>query len=181
MKLHGAPTPPAAVARQQWDPATDGLAPSWALNPVAGRSYDAWRLLREPVAQLYPGGRGWLASRLEDIDAGSARGRLLLARCGCIAGGILETPKGTGRLKVSTLYVSPRWRRRGAGRLLLADAASRWTRERLAEVYITGPADVDPALDGSLSSVGFHRRLVLPHRYGEQRHEAVWSWAPAYG
>ncbi len=151
-----------------------------ACPPVGLRAFskddevDVFQLL-DILPRLYPGGFSWLERRLFDVV--HHRAHCTLAVSGRELVGItIETPKPASRMKLSTLWVKPEWRRRGVGSLLLGNATRRWRREGIRAGHVTCDLAVAPVLSGLLSGFAFDAVSVEWERYGTARHEAVFAW-----
>jgi ribosomal protein S18 acetylase RimI-like enzyme len=130
------------------------------------------------LPQLYPKGHHWLDRRLDDVLAGKAACTLVLIgqeRSGLI----IETPKGLKALKISTIWIDPRYRGFGAGRYLLERSRERWIKSEFEAVYVTTDIRRAPLVQPILESIGFRRGPLSYNRYGTDRHELVLSWRPA--
>lgn len=137
-------------------------------------------ILRDLLPQLersYPGSDRWLPRRLDDILAGSARAFLARDLHGLRAIAI-ETPKGAGRLKLSTVWVAERARHNGLGSRLIAESQRRWLEAGLQEVWVTVSPRSYQSMSKLLVANGFLFAGVDPDRYGEARPEAIFSWRP---
>lgn len=134
-------------------------------------------LLAEPLGNLYPGGRLWLARRLAAMpEAGRVT---VLGSTGSPVAVALETWKPAGRVKLSTFYVAPEARRQGAGRALTASLTSRWLAEHRESAYVTVASQHSAALESLLRPFGFTPWAVSSARYGPGRDEHVLAWAAA--
>jgi Zn-dependent peptidase ImmA (M78 family)/GNAT superfamily N-acetyltransferase len=136
---------------------------------------DVIRLLRI-LPQLYPDGEQWLLQRLSDSLHGQATCTLVedyISRDLC--GVAIVTPKPSGSIKLSTFYVSEKYRMKGVGTLLLNRLMANWEQQRPREVYVTVAHYVEPALQTLIQPAGFHRIAFEENRYGPGRHEAVWK------
>lgn len=137
----------------------------------------------------YPGGAAWLEQRLQQVLVGQASCTLAWAGRS-LAGVTILTPKPKA-MKLSTIFVAPRWRRFGIGSLLLDQALASLpehaTTNRLdhdldaitpvqaqaTEVYVTVAHHTWPILAPLLLSRGFTRTAFERDRYGRGRHEIV--------
>jgi hypothetical protein len=148
----------------------------WA--PRRYRAHDRAELalvLAPDLEKLYPGGSSWLCGRLDDIEAGRARA-MVVARPGALYGVAIETPKEPGRVKLSTLWVVAGQRRLGVGSSLLRRCRRGWLAAEVERVDVTCATVVGPALAPLLHASGFSLERVDRDRYGEGRHEMVYSW-----
>lgn len=126
---------------------------------------------------LYPGGAKWLRRRLDDVERGKARARVV--SCGdCLAGVSIETPKEERRIKLSTLWVRPELRRSGVGAALLREGRRRWLTGDAPRTDVTCATSAASELAPLLHAAGFSLQHVARDRYGEGRHELVFSWFP---
>src|SRR5262249_38705925 len=88
------------------------------------------QMLRD-IHMLYPGGRAWVEQRLQDALDGRARCSIATWRNRPI-GVTIETPKGKGRIKLSTVFVCESMRGHGVGSALLRRCTHRWLQEDLS-------------------------------------------------
>lgn len=129
------------------------------------------------LPNLYPRGGHWLDKRLDEVLASKADCSLVLLNRVRV-GLMIETPKGKGTLKLSTLWVDPRFRGIGAGRYLLTQAMARWLRNDLEYVYVTTDVRRAPLVQPFLEQLGFVAGPISFARYGELRDELVLWWRP---
>ena len=123
---------------------------------------------------LYPGGSAWLSRRMSDVARGRATA-LVAEVSGEMVGVALGILKASGRFKVSTLFVSPTHRGLGLGAELLDSMVVRARVVGANEVYITGAHSVRENLSPLLASRGFVLTATEANRYGQGRHEDVYS------
>lgn len=142
----------------------------------AADSQAVFSLLRE-LPTLYPGGGGWLRSRLADC-ASERAGCTVAEAAGHIVGVTLETPKGQTVRKLSTICVDPGARCQGIGTKLLRDRVENWIREGVDRAYVTVASSKAHALRPLLTSNGFAFTALEHDRYGEGRHEEIYEWSP---
>lgn len=129
--------------------------------------------LLDGLPRDYPGARAWLARRLRDALAG--RAECWTAKWGdSLAGVAILTPKSDA-LKLSTIYVSDKYRGLGFGSLLLDRTIERAASLGLTETYVTVAEQTVPLLRPLLDSRGFTPTAFERHRYGRGRHEAVFT------
>lgn len=146
-------------------------------DPAEHRAVEV--LLAEPLGDLYPGGRAWLARRLAAVPE---FGRVtVVGPVGSPVAVAVETWKPAGRVKLSTFYVAPEARRQRAGRALAASLTSRWLAERRDSAYVTVASQHSVALESLLRPSGFTPWAVARARYGPGRDEHVLAWAAAPG
>lgn len=127
------------------------------------------------LPKLYPDADRWLRDRLD--GAASGRAQVTLAETGDqIAGVMIEVPESRTRLRLATLYVAPRFRRRGVAGQLLALAGERWRQVGYEEVYLTVPGTNRDRLMPMLMRRGFVPEAVLPGHYRPDRDEVVLTW-----
>lgn len=157
------PTSVATVAVRTYAPA-DRRALSLEVSPVLER--------------LYPEGASWLQRRLDDVEMRRARA-IVAVNGNRLAGVTIETPKEAGRLKLSTLWTHPAHRRQGVGRSLLAQGRTHWLKRGTERTDVTCAASTSASLAPLLHASGFSLQHVERDRYGEGRHELVFSWFPA--
>jgi ribosomal protein S18 acetylase RimI-like enzyme len=134
-------------------------------------------LLLPTLSNLYPGGASWLDRRLHEVLTGKPKCHLAYSQDDLV-GALIETPKDERRVKISTLFVSPR--RRGAyiGRRLLSYMQYQWGSEMPSEVYITAAQHVADGVQRCLTPFGFRRIALQVNRYGPGRNEVVFAWRP---
>jgi hypothetical protein len=126
---------------------------------------------------LYPGGYEWLDRRLEEVLLGAAR--CTLARVSRrIAGIAIETPKGNGIVKLSTIFVDPKFRHRRIGTALLRNCTNLWRLDSIENCYITADHRIAPDLSPLLAKFSFKEKSVISNRYGPGRHEVVFVRGP---
>lgn len=135
---------------------------------------DVVRLLTPVLRDLYPEGEVWLARRLDDIVAGKASCILAIFQ-GKMVGVAITTPKKPGRVKLSTLYVSPGARGRGIGKQILRATLARLRMDGVDDVYITAAHTVAEQIAPLLIAQGFIRLNRSPNRYGPGRHEDIYE------
>lgn len=138
---------------------------------------DAVTALFCDVPRLYPDGDRWLRSRLRDASDGRAR-CTLVTRGGILAAGAIETFKSSGRVKLSTFLVDPRFRNASVGAYLLNRLGNRWAAEDVDEVYVTIADKVYPTARSTFERGGFTTTALERNRYGAERHEYVMAALP---
>jgi GNAT superfamily N-acetyltransferase len=160
-----------------------------ALGTHGRRSQTIWSRTYEPrdeawvfetlsfLPELYPGGHDWLDRRLHEVLEKKARCTVALFSH-VRAGVLIEAPKSKGTLKISTIWVEPRFRHFGAGTYLLEQARERWIREGLSYVYVTADLATAALIQPLFEKTGFAAEAICVGRYGEQRDELVLSWRP---
>lgn len=131
-------------------------------------------LLRS-IEELYPGGLKWLDGRLSDVEAGRAECTLAWLGSSPVAVAI-QTPKGSGQIKLSTFLVAPGFRGRRIGHTLLRWLTDRWQMSDVEQAYVTAPAEKSEAVVGLFASFGFRQIALCQARYGPGRDELVLSW-----
>lgn len=148
---------------------------AFTLTPY--RASDKTRMfdLLKVVDARYPGGFRWLDQRLDDVWRGTAGCTVVRTRRELV-GAAIQSPKGSGRLKLSTLWIAPMYRGRGAGALLLDKLVAHWRRAELSEVWVTTDLRHHDDLWPSIRKAGFEPMLVVRARYGPERHEVVYRW-----
>jgi ribosomal protein S18 acetylase RimI-like enzyme len=136
-----------------------------------GDRHAAFGLLHElPI--LYPGGDQWLEARLQDVLAGKAE--CTMAKVDNRAVGILiGTPKGKRRIKLSTIYVHPHYRRQHVATSLLDMSWSRWIQRGIESATVTVRHNRLDSLARTLAPYGFDVVRIEKNRYGEGRDEAI--------
>lgn len=129
------------------------------------------------LPKLYPNGSVWLARRLDDALAGEAR-CTLVDLDGAVAGVAIETPKGFGRLKLSTFLIADEFRSCGVGGTFLRSLHDRWVYEQVQQVHVTVAEHHYHEVYRAFAPVGF---LTVAHeldRYGPERSEYVMTCLP---
>lgn len=129
------------------------------------------------LPKLYPKGSVWLERRLDDALLGSARCTLVDVD-GAVAGVAIETPKGFGRLKLSTFLIAEEFRNRGVGGTFLRALHDRWIYERVQQVHVTVAEHHHDHLQRAFAPVGFLTVAHEPDRYGPERSEYVMTCLP---
>jgi len=147
------------------------------LRPFFQNDYVQARALLHELPALYPGGDAWLKCRLGDALAGAARCTVAASPHGLV-GITIETPKGSGRLKLSTLYIHPDFRRSGLGTRMLEACRQTWILAGIQQVHVTVDARRSAALAPLLVHAGFRYTATEKHRYGPGRHETIFHWCP---
>ncbi len=153
-----------------------------AATPVVFRPFRAsdrgplFRLL-SVLPQLYPNGYAWLDRRLDDVLARRARCTIAAGPWG-VMGATIESPKGARRLKLSTIYVHPRFRGLNVGTELLKRCRADWLREGVDSVHVTADARRAGLLLPLFTRFGFEAETLEPGRYGDERDELIFSWRP---
>lgn len=136
---------------------------------------DLTRLLRF-LGVLYPGGLHWLEKRIEDVRRGRARCTVVRHGVNPIAVAI-DTPKGTRRSKLSTLYVHPFYRGRGLGTKLLDSVVDGWLLRGIDEAAMTVPSARLKEVSCLALPRGFMLASLERDRYGVGRDEGVLVWS----
>ena len=128
--------------------------------------------LLDVLPSLYPGGATWVRRRLDDALDGSADCRV--ARLGeRVCGVYILTPKPSGALKFSTIYVADWARGRRIGPRLIDDALASPRALLSTETYITVAQQNAESLTPLLLRRGFTETALERNRYGVGRHEIV--------
>src|SRR5579883_1759323 len=140
------------------------VAAPLVFRPYHSRDRDGVVRLLHFLTALYPGGADWLSRRLYDVEAGQASCDVVSAGKSPVAL-IIQTGKGTGRLKLCTFYVAPGWRSIGLGTVLLSHAQTAWLRSGILEVRVTADSERAVVLQPLLHAAGFRRWARVPDRY----------------
>lgn len=148
------------------------------LRPFLHNDFVQARVLLRELPAIYPGGDAWLNRRLSDAIAGTARCTVAASPYGLV-GITIETPKGYDRLKLSTLYIHPDFRRSGLGKRMLNTCRLAWMLAGIQQVHVTVDARRTSALAPLLVNAGFKYTTTELHRYGAGRHETVFHWYPS--
>ena len=161
--------------------ACDGRAGRETLRLRSYQAVDAGRvvqLVADALERLYPTGGEWLDRKLRSLDGGGVR--CTLAEVGCTLLGLtIETVKGLGRRKLSTIWVNEAVRGKGIGTALIDSCLANWRRELLKEAYVTASLQVVEAVALLLVPAGFQFRALELDRYGIGRDEVVLAWSSA--
>ena len=136
----------------------------------------AYALLSRDLSQLYPNGREWLDRKLFEVGEGRASGLVVEGHEGEILGALLETPKGKGRVKLSTIFVARRYRRRGVGTALMRSLNVNWQIRDVEHALVTVAASRVGEIYPFLRDWGFSLATIARERYGPGRDEFVFSW-----
>jgi ribosomal protein S18 acetylase RimI-like enzyme len=91
-----------------------------------------------------------------------------------------EIDKGCRRVKLSTFWVSPNYRKRGVGRRLLEHRIISWLQADLESVHVTVRREREEELRGLMDKYGFRRVAIDLSRYGEAQDEVVLQWKPEW-
>ena len=133
------------------------------------------------VDNLYPAGAAHLQDRLEDALAGDAYAHVVAPKgAGSPIALAAEASKGYRARKLGTFWVSPLWRRRRIGSLLISHRAQSWLSENIDAVHVTVREERSCELLALLSPWGFRSALLVLDRYGEGKNELVLQWRPEY-
>jgi len=159
------PGPNARLEQSIWSRAYEARDESWVFETLSF------------LPELYPGGHTWLDRRLHEVLDKKARCTIVLFST-VRAGLLIESPKAKGTLKISTIWVDPRFRHYGAGSYVLNQARARWIREGMSYVYVTADLATAALILPLFQRTGFKTEAISYERYGEQRDELVLSWRP---
>lgn len=148
------------------------------LRPYMATDADTVASLVGPTLEaLYPNGEAWLNQKLDDIGTGNAI--CTLAEFGTKPVGLtIETLKGPGRRKLSTIWVHESMRGHGVGTQLARACLQDWRDSHLNEVRVTARLRVADSIARLLVPVGFAYRALEHNRYGTGQHELVLVWTP---
>jgi len=170
--VHAASTPQTAC---------DGRIVRGALRLRPCQASDAGgvaQLVGDALERLYPTGGEWLDSKLRNLDGKGVQ--CTLAEVGSTLLGVtIETVKGIGRRKLSTIWVNEAVRGKGIGTALIDSCLASWQRELLKEAYVTASLQVIEVVAFLLVPAGFQFRALEPDRYGADRDEVILAWTPA--
>lgn len=153
--------------------------PAGPLRPYEDR--DRAVVLRSLAATLeaaYPGGGEWLEARLTDVSNGLAACSVVRQRSHLL-GLTIQTPKGTRRVKLSTIWVAPSVRHRGVGARLIDGCEQRWRALELDSVDVTVRSSAASSIGRLLLPRGFEVAALERDRYGVGRDEYVLSRKPS--
>jgi ribosomal protein S18 acetylase RimI-like enzyme len=124
----------------------------------------------------YPGGLGWLDRRLDDVESGRAFAHLVSGG-DFVAAAAVVTPKGARHMKLSTLFVHPRYRRLGLASRLTDRLLLSWPRAGVEQVVVTVDGE-DLATAAFFEKRGFENLADQRVPYGEVRWDRVMRWTP---
>ena len=128
------------------------------------------------VGQRYPAGLSWLDKRLDGVRDGKASCLLAATEDGQPVGVAIETPKGRGRAKLSTLWVTETHRGRGVGSSMLNWLTTSWVRRDIADVWVTTDLEFCDDLRPSIERFGFEPIGLATGKYSPDRTEIVYGW-----
>ena len=136
-------------------------------------------MVGDVIERLYPGGVEWLDRKLHTQARDPTSVRCTLAEAGSTLLGLtIETVKGMGLTKLSTIWVNDSVRGRGIGTKLIDACVANWMRERRSETYVTVSLQLVEVVARLLVPAGFFLRAVEPNRYGRGRDEVILTWTP---
>jgi predicted transcriptional regulator/ribosomal protein S18 acetylase RimI-like enzyme len=145
------------------------------IRPYRGADRRAVMRLLASLPTLYPGAEPWLRRRLADAEAGDAS--VSLACVGArVVGVLIDTAKPARSRKLSTLWVSPRYRRRGIASALLRWHELGWQASRVDTAYCTVPLLRESGALAFLLRAGFIVEAIAPQRYVADRDDAILVW-----
>ena len=136
--------------------------------------------LAELLRGSYPNGHLWLSRRLTDIEEGRARCHVATSAGAELVGVAIETPKGAGSVKLSTVWVDVRYRRAGTGAQLLSACQDGWLAGAIGRAWVTANGDAVSAVSALVTPRGFRVAGCARDRYGPGRHEWVLVWTPEH-
>jgi GNAT superfamily N-acetyltransferase len=146
-----------------------------SLRPYQGSDRSAVTSLLAILPSLYPKGDEWLDRRLGEVLRGKARCTVAVINTQPI-GVAIETPKGQGKLKLSTIFVHRRYRGLGVGNCLMYRCYETWLRDNLSQVHLTSDVRIAHALLPLLKRFRFESEAVEYSRYGSDRDEQIHVW-----
>lgn len=148
--------------------------------PVLGRAAaavlatTALFMVSPVLARLYPLGARWLRRRLGAVLDGGASCVALL--CGHRLGGlVILTPKRARSVKLSTIWIAPRFRHAGLGTHLLHSTVTALHHSGVNSCYYTVSSEYLVPLLRLTQPMGFRTVCVEHNRYGRRRSEYVVS------
>lgn len=124
------------------------------------------------LPNLYPGANPWLQNRLNDVVDGKAYCSVAKTLFDTIVGITINTPK-TKYWKLSTIYVNPRYRKTGIGKLLIQDCVDQWKYHDVKENIVTVRLGREEPLLKLLAPFGFKKIDIQSNRYGEGQTEVI--------
>lgn len=144
---------------------------------------DARHLVRRAgptIDALYPQGAAKFSATVDEALNGYASAYVVAWPSGMPAALICEKQKGRGRVKVSTFWVDPAARLRGAGQLLANSRGIEWRNRELEEIYGTCRYHHTDEISRVFGPMGFLKVFTAENRYGEGQHEDVLQWRPSH-
>ncbi|ORV87879.1 hypothetical protein AWC12_16210 [Mycolicibacterium iranicum] len=90
----------------------------------------------------------------------------------------IETPKGFGRLKLSTFLIADEFRNCGVGGTFIRNLHDRWVHEGVQQVHVTVAEHHHDSVHRAFAPVGFLTVAHEPDRYGPERSEYVMACLP---
>jgi GNAT superfamily N-acetyltransferase len=136
-----------------------------------------YRDLLPVIASAYPHADLWLERRLNDVL--DAKADCFIARdARGLRAIVIQTPKGSGRLKLSTIWVAERARGRGLGARLLDRCHKVWHQHAIDEVWVTASPAAVQSVERVLIPRGFVVSAYDRGRYTPGHIETVLCWTP---
>lgn len=123
---------------------------------------------------LYPGGADWFARASEQVSCGTADAAEVRV-AGEVAGVMLGVAKPSGRYKIRTLFVSPRFRGQGIGSALMGHAKRSAIQAGCSAVYVTAAKTIRSEFQPAVMAGGFTLIATSLNRYGPGRDEDVYE------
>lgn len=147
-------------------------------DSTTSRAPEKWREriagLLDFLPVLYPGGDKWLTRRLTEVERGQAWCAVLDAN-GELAGVAIGVLKDDRRFKICTLFVRPEMRGQGGGSVLVSEMRRIALEVGATCSYVTVAHTLSDDLWRVLEPAGFQPDVTQLHRYGDGRHETVFS------
>lgn len=152
----------------------------WAPGPMEQRHHpEVFRLLSRDLSHVYVGGQRWLDGKLAELHDGRASGLVVEDGAGRVVGSAIETPKGSRRTKLSTIYVKPVYRHNRIGTSMMRSLISSWSTRDVEYASVTVASSRVRTIQPLLTTWGFSLVALIPERYGDGRDEFVFTWQPA--
>jgi transcriptional regulator with XRE-family HTH domain/ribosomal protein S18 acetylase RimI-like enzyme len=136
--------------------------------------------LGQVLPQLYgPSSEMWLEDKAI-VDLREGRRHCWIGRAdGRLVAILIETPKGLGALKLSNIWVDPRYRRMHIGMSMLETARGGWLEKDIKQVHVTVNAESDVTVS-ALKAAGFSVEIAEPERYLPGATELGLVWRPQH-
>lgn len=152
-------------------------SPPLLLRDVRASDRPGLTPLASTISHLYPRDPAWFDRRFDEalLDRASCTVATVGSR---VVGAAIETPKGARRLKLSTFWVSPEYRRLGVGSHLLSQVTASWERRGITEAWVTTDLFASDPLMALTVPRGFEVAGLAVDRYCEGRTELVLGWSP---
>lgn len=166
-----------AIPSRSFDPAASDLRSGVHYRRLQANDLAAvMKSVGPTVDDLYPAGAHKLFHRLEDVLEGAALCTVAVRRGRpgdeLVVGIAVESPKHDDRVKLSTLWVAPTFRRLGIARELVQSCVERWSRNGIT-AHLTVRQQCSASVVALLEPFGFSQIAIEPNRYGIGAHEVI--------